>query len=60
MCCRKCIFPKNCENFEESRCKDCEKYVDAVPCGKPVLPEYACFKCKYEKTCLVCDKKEKG
>lgn len=54
MSCRKCIFPRTCENYDEAKCKDCEKYDDnAVHIGTPLLPEYACFKCKYNDTCVL-------
>lgn len=51
--CRNCISPRNCVNYHEVECKNCEKYTeDAKPIGTPLLPEYACFKCKYDKTCV--------
>lgn len=53
MGCRNCIFPRNCANYHEVECKNCEKYENAVPVGTPLLPDYACFKCKYDNTCVV-------
>lgn len=61
MGCRNCIFPRNCANYHEVECKNCEKYENAVPVGTPLLPDAACFKCKYEDTCLArTEDKENG
>ncbi len=57
MGCKKCIFPRNCENYDEVNCKDCRKYEHAVPVGIPLL-EYECFKCKHEDACVAFDKRK--
>lgn len=55
MNCKKCISTQNCKNYDEKKCEDCLIFENAVPVGMPLLPDYACFKCKYEKTCIVSD-----
>lgn len=52
MGCRNCISPRICVNYDETKCKDCEKYENAVPVGKQLLPDANCFKCKFEDTCV--------
>lgn len=58
MGCRNCIFTRNCVNYDETKCKGCDKYENAVPVGETLLPDANCFKCKFEDTCVA--NKENG
>jgi hypothetical protein len=59
MACKNCLFTRNCENYDAVKCKDCERYENGVSIGRSLLPESACFKCKYENACLA-NPKEKS
>jgi len=51
--CINCITPRNCVNFDAEKCGDCVKYNEKAECiGKPILPNYACFTCKHNDTCV--------